>query len=387
LTLTHGTYIDRIATPAYVVETDRLRTNLAVLAGVRERTGCRILLAQKGFAMWHLYPMMREYLDGVCASSPWEARLGREEFGGEVHAFAAAYSENDVRELVRTCDEIDFNSFAQWQRYREIVEQAPRDIRCGLRINPECSTQRRAIYDPCAPFSRLGICRQGFEGELLDGISGLHFHTLCEQDADALAVTLKAVEERFGDILPAMEWVNFGGGHHITRPGYNIQLMEELINSFQQRYDVQVYLEPGEAVALNVGMLVATVLDVVHNGMDIAILDVSCTAHMPDVLEMPYRPEVWLDGEAAGLPETSQFDYRLAGLSCLAGDVIGDYSFNQPLRPGMKLVFGDMAHYTMVKTTMFNGVQHPAIMTYDADHDTLETIRSFTYPDYKTRLS
>lgn len=384
-----------VETPVFAVDVARIRSNLERLAEVKRRTGCSILLAQKGFALWRLYPLIREYLDGVCASSPNEARLGREEFDREVHVFAAAYSAEDVRQLTQWATEIDFNSFDQWKRFRPIVEAAERTIRCGLRINPECSTQHHAIYDPCAPNSRLGIRRNDFEREPLDGISGLHFHTLCEQNADALQVTLEAVERRFGDLIAQMSWFNFGGGHHITREDYDIDLLCRLVADFQQRYGLQVYLEPGEAVVFHAGVLVAQVLDVVHNGMDIAILDVSGTAHLPDVLEMPYRPKVCrLAGDLfpppdtrAGDPGVKRYTYRLAGLSCLAGDVIGDYSFDDPLRTGDRLVFEDMAHYSMVKTTMFNGVQHPSIALYDSANGSLQTIRRFTYEDFKHRLA
>ena len=377
--------------PAFVVDQARIRRNLAKLALVKERTGCRILLALKAFALWRLAGLIRSTLDGSCASSPWEARLGREEFGGEVHAFAAAYSEADIRELLTTCDHINFNSFAQWQRFRPLVRGR---VGCGLRINPQHSTQDHAIYDPCAPHSRLGIIREHFDGQDLSGISGLHFHTLCEQGADALESTLVAVEERFGDLLPQMEWLNFGGGHHITRPDYDLDLLCALINRIKEQYGVQVYLEPGEAVALNCGVLTAEVLDIVDNGVQIAILNLSCTAHMPDVLEMPYRPRIWRqqtdlfdDHEQGGQPGELPHNYRLAGLSCLAGDVIGDYAFARPLTVGDRLVFGDMAHYTMVKTTMFNGVAHPAICLIDSESESAETVRVFDYPDFKQRLS
>jgi len=379
-------------TPVFIVDEVRVRRNCEVLASVKERTGCKILLALKGFAMWPLFPTIGNFLDGVCASSPWEARLGREEFGGEVHAFAAAYSETDFAELLTLCDEIDFNSFAQFKRFCLLVEPDLRagsnvpggrvqPIKLGLRINPECSTQDHAIYDPCAPKSRLGITRDQFDGENLAGISGLHFHTLCEQNADALEVTLKAVEEKFGEFLSQMEWVNFGGGHHITREDYDVERLCDLINDFKAKYGVQVILEPGEAVALDAGVLVASVLDVVHNEMDIAILDVSCTCHMPDVLEMPYRPVI----AGAGEPSEKAHTYRLAGLSCLAGDVIGDWSFDEPLKVGDQFVFEDMAHYTMVKTNFFNGIQHPSIAIQRGDK--IETVRDFGYEDYKRRLS
>lgn len=380
-------------TPAFIVDEDLIRRNCEVLASIKERTGCKILLALKGFAMWPMFPLIRNYLDGVCASSPWEARLGREEFGKEVHAYAAAYSEADVEELLTLSDEIDFNSFSQLNRFRTAgILPAPQqsrqdagdtDLKFGLRINPECSTQdpAHAIYDPCAPGSRLGIRRQDFEGQDLTGITGLHFHSLCEQNADDLETTLKAVEEQFSDILPQMDWVNFGGGHHITRDDYDIDLLCKLINDFKVKYNVQVILEPGEAVALNSGVLVASVLDIIDNDGAIAILDVSCTCHMPDVLEMPYRPEI----EGAGMPNEKPSTYKLAGLSCLAGDVIGGYSFDTPLKIGDTLCFQDMAHYSMVKTTFFNGIQHPSIGIRRGTE--IEIIRAFGYQDYKDRLS
>ena len=382
-----------LKTPAFIVDEGRIRQNCEVLAEVKARTGCKILLALKGFALWPLFPLVRSYLDGTCASSPWEARLGREEFGGEVHVYAAAYSEADVSELLTLCDEIDFNSFAQLDRFRTAgILPAPQqgrpdggdaEIKFGLRINPACSTQNseHEIYDPCAPRSRLGILRKDFEGQSLEGISGLHFHTLCEQNADDLETTLRAVEEQFGEYLPQMEWVNFGGGHHITRNDYDVDLLCKLINDFKSKYDVQVILEPGEAVALNAGVLVASVLDIIDNDGPIAILDVSCTCHMPDVLEMPYRPDI----EKAGLPDEKSHTYTLAGLSCLAGDVIGDYSFDDPLQIGDQLVFGDMAHYSMVKTTFFNGIKHPSIAIQR--NGKIEIVREFNYNDYKGRLS
>ncbi len=389
-----GTVPMDLPTPAFIIDQARLRHNLELLASVKQRTGCRILLALKGFAMWHLAPLIREYLDGTCASSPWEARLGSEEFGGEVHAYAAAYSEDDIRQLLGRCRHINFNSMAQWQRFRPIILGAKGQVACGLRINPQLSTQNHALYDPCAPHSRLGIIRRHLTGADLSGISGLHFHTLCEQGADALAATISAVEERFADFLPGLAWLNFGGGHHITRPGYDTDLLCTLITHIQERYDLQVYLEPGEAVALNTGVLTAEVLDIIDNDMEIAILNISCTAHMPDVLEMPYRPAVWraqddlFDQRHQGQgPGHHPYACRLAGLSCLAGDVIGDYSFQEPLKIGDRLVFGDMAHYTMVKTTMFNGVAHPALAVMDSEKSTCELVRRFTYQDFKQRLS
>ncbi len=374
---------DRVPTPSFVVDLGTLRRNLAVLETVKKRTGCRILLAQKGFAMFAVYPLLARVLDGTCASSPHEARLGREEFGGEVHAFAAAYGEPDIRELTGTCDHIVFNSFEQWTRFRDPVLGADRTIRCGLRINPEHSEGAVPIYDPCSPGSRLGIRRQDFQAKDLDGISGLHFHTLCEQNADALDRTLAVVEKKFGNIMHRMQWINFGGGHHITREDYDIETLCRCIEHIQRTYGVTVYLEPGEAVALNAGVLVTEVLDMVRNRGEIAILDTSAPAHMPDVLEMPYRPEV-VD---ASLPGKKKCTCRLTGLSCLAGDVIGEYSFDHPLQVGDRLLFLDMAHYTMVKTTTFNGVKLPSILTFDPDTDELQLIRKFGYEDFKGRLS
>ncbi len=378
-----GLDLGRVATPCYVVDLAALERNLAVLETVRRRTGCKILLALKAFAMWNVFPRLRRVLDGTCASSPHEARLGREAFGGLVSVFGAAYSDADIAELVGLADHIIFNSFGQWRRFRAAVAVAPRAVECGLRINPEYSEVDNALYNPCAPFSRLGIVRANFAGESLDGIVGLHFHTLCEQGADALEHTLAAVERRFGDLIPGLKWVNFGGGHHITRPGYDVDRLCRLVGAFHERYGVEVILEPGEAVALNAGALVATVLDIVRNEMDIAILDTSAAAHMPDVLEMPYRPGVVGAGEPGAFPHT----YRLAGLSCLAGDVIGDYAFPCPLRVGDRVAFLDMAHYTMVKNTTFNGVRLPSIALYEPETDTIDVVRTFGYCDYRDRLS
>jgi len=375
--------LDRISTPCFVVDSQALKRNLKTLQQVQDRTGCKILLALKGFAMFHVFPLLRETLKGVCASSPHEARLGREEFGREVHAFASAYSEADLTSLLKYSDALVFNSFSQWHRFRPLVQNSRKAIRCGIRVNPEHSEGRVPLYDPCAPGSRLGVRRAEFQGENLAGISGLHFHTLCEHNADALERTLTVFEKKFGEFLRDMTWINFGGGHHITRADYDVDRLCRMIVDFTSRYPIEVYLEPGEAVALNAGILVATVLDIVQNDMPIAILDVSVPCHMPDVLEMPYRPEV----AGAGKPGEKAHTYRLAGLSCLAGDIVGEYSFDHPLRRGEKLAFLDMAHYTMVKTTTFNGVALPAIALYDPDADTLEVIRTFGYADYRNRLS
>ena len=377
----------RVETPAFVVDEGLLVDNLTVLGRVKARTGCRILLALKCFAMFRVFPLLAEVLDGVCCSSPHEAQLGREEFGREVHSFAAAYSAADIEDLALTSDHLVFNSFAQKDRFMPLARQraaaAGRRLEFGLRINPEHSEGAVPLYDPCAPGSRLGIRRADFRTDRLDGISGLHWHNLCEQDADCLERTVAAVEHAFGDVLPRMAYVNFGGGHHITRPGYDLDLLVSIVNRFRERWGVQVYLEPGEAVALNAGYLVATVLDVVNADLPVAIIDASVPAHMPDVLEMPYRPHII----GAGEPGEKGWTCRIGGLSCLAGDVAGEYSFDRPLAPGDRLVFTDMAIYTMVKTNTFNGVQLPSILLYHPDEDRLETVRRFGYEDFKTRLS
>ena len=374
----------KISTPCFVVNLEALRHNLAILKNVKERTGAKILLAQKAFSMFALYPLIAQTLDGCCASSPHEARLSFEEFGKETHSFAAAYSENDIEELIRTADHIVFNSFTQFRKYAPIIHESGKNISLGLRCNIEHSEADAEIYSPCAPKSRLGIRAQDFEGQNLDGIDGLHFHALCQKNADSLERALDAFEKRFSKYIPQMKWINFGGGHHITRKDYNTNLLCELINSFRNRYGIQnIYLEPGEAVALNAGSLFASVLDIVHNSCYTAILDTSAECHMPDVLEMPYRPNI-VD---AGEPDEKQFTYRLAGHSCLAGDVIGDYSFDSQLSQGDKLEFLDMAIYSIVKTNTFNGLQLPSIATFDPETREFKLIRSFSYSDFKGRLS
>ena len=382
-----GIDIDKILqlapSPAYVVDLGRLRHNLAILDEVQRRSGAKILMALKAFAMWSVFPLIRETLVGVCASSPWEARLGREEFGGEVHSFAAAFKEADVRELLGISNHLVFNSFAQLERFRPLWEKEQGRVSVGLRVNPEYSEGHTAIYDPCAPKSRLGIRRAEFEGRSLSGVEGLHFHTLCEQLFEPLERTAAVFEENFGRYLHGMKWLNLGGGHHITREGYDIDALVALVQHFRGKYGVEVYLEPGEAIAIGTGILVGEVLDIVRNEMEIAILDVSATCHMPDVLEMPYRPEI--DGGFD--PGEKAHTYRLGGPSCLAGDVIGDWSFAKPLQTGDRLAFCDMAHYTMVKTTTFNGIQHPAICTFEPETGELRVVRSFGYEDFRSRLS
>jgi len=369
--------------PSYVVDLGRLRHNLAILDEVQKRSGAKILLALKAFSMWSVFPIIAKTLRGTCASSPWEARLGREEFGGEVHSFSAAFKESDVRELLETSNHLVFNSFNQLERFRPLWEQYQGRVSIGLRVNPGHSEGHTPIYDPAAPKSRLGILRSEFEGRSLAGVEGLHFHTLCEQLFDPLQRTARSFEEKFGEFLPQMKWLNLGGGHHITREGYDIDALVELVRYFRRKYDLEVYLEPGEAIAIGTGILVSEVLDVVHNEVDIAVLDVSATCHMPDILEMPYRPEI-KGGYDAG---EKGHDYRLGGPSCLAGDVIGDWSFEEPLQVGQKLAFLDMSHYTMVKTTTFNGIQHPHICTFEPQTGELQVVRSFGYEDFKSRLS
>jgi carboxynorspermidine decarboxylase len=398
-----GIDIDKILplspSPAYVVDLGRLRHNLAILDDVQRRSGAKILMAMKAFSMWSVFPIISQTLKGVCASSPWEARLGREEFGGEVHSFAAAFKESDIVELLSLSNHLVFNSFGQLERFRPLWEKERGRVSIGLRVNPEHTEGHTAIYDPCAPKSRLGIpysefalrlrsgddggTSSGLEGRFLSGVEGLHFHTLCEQLFEPLERTARVFEEKFGQFLPQMKWLNLGGGHHITREGYDIDALVELIRYFKGKYDLEVYLEPGEAVAIGTGILVGEVLDVVHNGMDIAILDVSATCHMPDILEMPYRPEI----QGGFDPGEKTHAYRLGGPSCLAGDVIGDWSFDKPLKAGDRLSFNDMAHYTMVKTTTFNGIQHPAICTFEPETGELKVVRSFGYEDFKQRLS
>ena len=400
-----------IPTPCFVVDAAALARNLAVLAEVKRRTGCRVLLALKAFSMFSVFPRMRRVLDGCCASSVHEARLGREAFGGEVHAFAAAFSEADLRELVGLADHVTLNSFAQLRLFQRVLQSDIHNphslisnrhspLSLGLRINPEHSEGHTEIYDPCARGSRLGVRRATFDGECLDGLTGLHCHNLCEQGSEPFARTVAAIEERFGDLLPRLAWFNFGGGHHITRADYNLDLLCDTLNAFRQRHPniETLYLEPGEACALNAGTLVATVLDVVENEMPIAILDASCACHMPDVMEMPYRPRVFRDaawaGEAAPGPGADRGEdpgvkrhtVRLAGATCLAGDIIGDWSFDAPLRPGDRVVFEDMAHYTMVKTNTFNGIRLPHIALREED-GSLRVVRSFGYDDFKSRLS
>ncbi|MCI7793283.1 carboxynorspermidine decarboxylase [bacterium] len=373
-----------LPTPCYLLDEGALRRNGELLAGVAERTGCRILLAQKAFSNYDCYPLLARYLAGTEASGLYEARLGAEEMPGkEVHVFCAAYRDDEFGELLQYADHIVFNSLNQLAKFGPAAKAAGRQV--GLRVNPECSTQQgHELYDPCAPGSRLGVTRAQWDAAMTPGLlallDGLHFHTLCEQDADALERTLAAVEARFGEVLPRMRWLNMGGGHHITRPGYGLPRLERCLTGARDRWGVQVYLEPGEAVALNAGFLLTRVLDVGRNGdTAFAIVDASAACHMPDVLEMPYRPPLWGDDGAAPCP------VRLGGPTCLAGDVVGDYRFASPPRVGDLLCFGDMAIYTTCKNNTFNGMPLPALWLR-RDGGALVPLRSFGYDDFKARL-
>lgn len=381
--------IREVKTPSFVIDEGLLEKNLEILYSVKQRTGAKILLALKAYSAFSTFPLIKKYLDGVCASSPHEARLGYEEFGKEVVVAAPAYTEENIKELVKHSTCIIFNSFNQWKKYKKIVLE--HGIECGIRINPEYSEAPAELYNPSAPYSRLGVTIKNFEENSLEGINGLHFHSLCEKGADALQRVLKVVEEKFGRYFGRMKWVNFGGGHHITKEGYDIGLLCNMIKSFKNKYNVDVYLEPGEAVALNAGFLVASVIDIIHNDMDIAILDTSAETHMPDVLSMPYTPEVIGAKIASSCTAKDKksfpYAYRLGGLTCLAGDIIGDYAFPEKLSIGTKIVFTDMAIYSMVKTTTFNGVNLPSIAIYSPKNGKVEVIREFGYEDFKDRLS
>ena len=380
--------LEKLPTPCYLLDEDALTRNAEILGGLAQRTGCKVLLAQKAFSNYDCYPLLAPHLAGTEASGLFEARLGAEEMPGkEVHVFCAAYRADEMDELVQYADHIVFNSPAQLAKFGPAAKAAGKSV--GLRINPECSTQDgHAIYDPCAPGSRLGTTRAQWNAAVAANpalpnlLDGLHFHTLCEQDSDALATTLDAVAQKFGDLLPRMQWLNFGGGHHITRPGYRLATLEQCITETQKKYGVQVYLEPGEAWALNAGYLVTTVLDTLQNGeTSLAILDMSAACHTPDVIEMPYRPPLLDAGEAGEKAHT----VRLGGPTCLAGDVMGDYSFKAPLAPGQRLVFGDMAIYTTCKNNTFNGMPLPDIWLLRSD-GSLARLAHFGYQDFRCRL-
>lgn len=371
----------KVQTPCYVVDEQELIRNLEILRSVEERSGGKVLLAQKAFSMYSVYPLISRYLSGTTASGLFEAKLAREEFCGEVHVFSPAYKQEEMDELVKIADHIVFNSFRQWKKYRSQVKACGREISCGLRVNPQYSEIETEIYNPCAVNSRLGITPEQFDESLLEGIDGLHFHTMCEQDSDVLERTLLRFEEKFGKYLYKMKWVNFGGGHHITRSGYDIDRLVKCIKHISEKYGVQVYVEPGEAVALNAGYLVSQVLDTGKNGMEYAIVDTSAACHMPDVLEMPYRPNII----GSGMSGEKEYTYRLGGPTCLAGDIIGDYSFDKPLTEGDRLVFCDMAIYSMVKNNTFNGMPLPSIYLNTAEGE-LKLVKQFGYDDFKQRL-
>ncbi|WP_066712267.1 carboxynorspermidine decarboxylase [Clostridium sp. Marseille-P299] len=371
-----------VPTPSYVVDERLLIKNLELLKSVIDRTGCKILLAQKGFSMFYFYPLIGQYLNGTTASSLFEARLGYEEMGKETHIFNPAFEKEELTKIIPYVDHIVFNSINQWITYRDMITDCGKKIGVGLRINPEYSEIETDIYNPCIKGSRFGVTIDKLKNVDLTGIEGLHFHTMCEQNSDVLVRTLKVVEQKFGAILHKMKWINFGGGHHITRPDYDVETLIKCINHMKETYHVDVYLEPGEAVALNTGYLVAKVLDFNENGMPCAILNTSAACHMPDVLEMPYRPEII----GAGKPNEKKYTYRLGGPTCLAGDVIGDYSFDEPLKKDDLLIFCDMAHYSMVKNNTFNGINLPSIAVYTKEEE-LKVIKTFGYEDFKMRLS
>lgn len=369
--------LTELPTPVYVVDEQKLIENLELLDGVQRRTGCKILLAQKAFSCYYFYPLIGKYLSGTTASGLYEARLAHEEMGKENHVYCPAYLDEEFDEIASICDHVIFNSFSQLEKFASRATNAS----IGLRINPEYSTQNGGIYDPCASGSRLGITKANFRADLLESVEGFHIHTLCEQSAEDLAFTVEAFEKGFGSYFNNLKWLNLGGGHHITRKGYNITLLESVIKRLSDKYGVNIYLEPGEAVALDAGYLHTKVLEIVNNGIDIAILDSSAECHMPDVLEMPYRPPLFGGGE----PNEYKYNYRLSSRTCLAGDIIGDYSFENPLKEGDFLTFGDMAIYTMVKNNTFNGMPLPSIAVKRGEQ--YEIIKSFGYNDFKGRLS
>ncbi len=372
----------KFPSPCFVLDEARLKRNLEVLEYVQKESGAKIILAFKGFAMWSAFDLVRQYLLGATASSLNEALLAKLEFGGEVHTYLPAYSDAEFPEILGLSDHLVFNSFSQWQRFKSQVEASPRHVSCGIRINPEYAEVETAMYNPTMPYSRLGVTRAEFREDLLDGLEGLHFHSLCEKNSDTLERTLAVIEKNFGDVLSRVKWVNFGGGHLMTRSDYDIPRLIKVIQAFRERWGVEVILEPGSAIAWQTGWLVSSVLDVMRNEKDIALLDISASAHMPDTLEMPYRPNIL----HADLPNKKAHTYLLGGTTCLSGDIVGEYSFDKPLQVGARVVFDDMIHYTMVKTTMFNGVKHPSIGIL-RENGKFDLVREFSYEDFKSRLS
>lgn len=375
--------VTMLPSPCYLVDERLLEKNLKILDCVQKESGAKIILATKAFSMFSTFPLIGKYLNGVTSSSLFEARLGYEEMGKEVHIFSPAYRMDEFNEIMKYSDHIIFNSFNQWKLYRDKVKNhKDKKIECGIRINPEYSEIETDIYNPCFENSRMGVTLENFEEDEFEGIDGLHFHTMCEQNSDTLARTIKVVDEKFGKYIKNMKWLNFGGGHHITKDDYDLKTLIESVLYMKNKYNVEIYLEPGEAVALNSGFLVSTVLDITNNGMDIAILDTSAACHMPDVLEMPYRPNII----GSGKPYEYEYTYRFGGPTCLAGDIIGDYSFKEPLQIGDKLIFCDMAIYSMVKNNTFNGINLPSIVKYSEENG-VEIIKEFGYEDFKGRLS
>ncbi len=371
-----------LPSPCWLLEESQLIQNLELLKTVKDQSGAKVLLALKGYALWKSFDTVKTYLDGCCASGLHEAKLASETFGKEVHTYSPAFKEEELGEIASISHHLVFNSPAQFKRFSKQVKKFNPALSLGLRVNPEYSASPKEIYNPCGLHSRLGTTLVNFDEAILNDCDGLHFHALCEQDADALEAVLENFEVKFGPYIPQMKWINFGGGHHITRKGYDVEKLITLIKGFKEEYDVEVYLEPGEAVGWETGTLITTVLDIVHNGMDIAILDTSAEAHMPDTIIMPYRAEV----RGAGQADEKKHTYRLAGNTCLAGDIMGDYSFDAPLKTGDKIIFEDQMHYTMVKATTFNGIQLPSIAIQRLD-GSIDVVREFTYEDFKERLS
>ena len=372
--------LNKIPTPCYVCEEEKLEQNLKLLARVQTEADCKILVALKGFALWKTFPLIKKYLPGCCASGLHEARLAREEFGGEVHTYSPAFKDEEFDAILKISDHIVFNSFSQWEKFKDKVGNK----KCGIRVNPECSRAPKEIYDACAPKSRLGIKSVEFKNQSLKGITGLHFHALCEQNSDALVKVLQSFEKKFSRFLPQIQWVNFGGGHHITRADYDVDNLINLIKKFRKKYPniEEVYLEPGEAVGWKAGFLVTSILDVIFNDMAIAIVDTSASAHMPDTIIMPYRPDIRGGGKLA----EKKYNYRIGGNTCLFGDIIGDYSFDQALKVGDKLIIEDQIHYTIVQNNTFNGIKLPSIALLKKNGE-LKILKKFGYEEYKNRNS
>ncbi len=376
------TRLSQLLSPTWVLEEELLQRNILILDEIQVKSGAKVLLALKGYALWASFPLIRDTLYGCCASGLFEAKLASEKFGKEVHTYSPAFKEEEIEEIASLSHHLVFNSPQQFKRFAAKAKAVNPDISLGLRINPEYSESPVELYNPCGLHSRLGTTLENFDSSILDECDGFHFHALCEQSADALEKVLYAFEEKFGTWLPGLKWINFGGGHHITKKGYDRKKLISLIQRFKEKYQVDIYLEPGEAVGWETGTLVATVLDIIHNGIDIAILDTSAEAHMPDTIIMPYRAEV----RGAGIWEEKAYSYRLTGNTCLAGDIMGDYSFDHPLKIGDQIIFEDQMHYTMVKATTFNGIKLPSICIL-GENGTVEVVREFGYEDFRDRLS